>query len=85
LPNEYVIQGFPARASAYILSIRIPDTCLSLHIKRGDIRAIEIEEYYAAHPVPEREFPELNSLIIGVDIDRELFQYGFQIHACPST
>ena len=36
------------------------------------VRAIEIEEYYAAHPVPEREFPELNSLIIGVDIDREL-------------
>ena len=36
------------------------------------IRAIEIEEYYAAHPVPEREFPSLKSLIIGVDIDREL-------------
>ena len=35
-------------------------------------RAIEIEEYYAVHPVPEREFPKLNSLIIGVDIDREL-------------
>ena len=40
-------------------------------VKRA-IRAIEIEEYYAAHPVPEREFPELNSLIIGVDIDRDL-------------
>lgn len=35
-------------------------------------KAIEIEEYYAAHPVPEREFPELDSLIIGVDIDREM-------------
>lgn len=40
-------------------------------VKRA-IRAIEIEEYYAVHPVPEREFPKLNSLIIGVDIDREL-------------
>lgn len=40
-------------------------------VKRA-IRAIEIEEYYATHPVPEREFPELKSLIIGVDIDREL-------------
>jgi len=40
-------------------------------VKRA-IRAIEIEEYYLKHPVPEREFPELNSLIIGVDIDREL-------------
>lgn len=36
------------------------------------IRAIEIEEYYAHTPVEERAFPELNSLIIGVDIDREL-------------
>ena len=40
-------------------------------VKRA-IRAIEIEEYYAAHPVPERDFPELDSLIIGVDIDREM-------------
>lgn len=40
-------------------------------IKRA-IRAIEIEEYYATHPVTEREFPLLNSLIIGVDINREL-------------
>lgn len=39
-------------------------------VKRA-IRAIEIEEYYTAHPVPEREFPKLNSLIVGVDIDRE--------------
>ena len=36
------------------------------------IRAIEIEEYYATHDLPAREFPSINSLIIGVDIDREL-------------
>lgn len=36
------------------------------------IRAIEIEEYYKQQPVEHREFPQLNSLIIGVDIDREL-------------
>lgn len=36
------------------------------------IRAIEIEEYYAHTPIDERTFPQLNSLIIGVDIDREL-------------
>ena len=40
-------------------------------VKRA-IRAIEIEEYYAHTPVDERAFPKLNSLIIGVDIDREL-------------
>lgn len=36
------------------------------------IRAIEIEEYYAHTPVNERAFPQLNSLIVGIDIDREL-------------
>lgn len=36
------------------------------------IRAIEIEEYYKQQPLEYREFPSLNSLIIGVDIDREL-------------
>ena len=40
-------------------------------VKRA-IRAIEIENYYIEHPVDEREFPVLNSLIIGIDIDREL-------------
>src|SRR5699024_232433 len=40
-------------------------------VKRA-IRAIAIEEYYAKTPIEEREFPQLNSLIIGVDIDREL-------------
>ena len=36
------------------------------------IRAIEIEEYYKQQPPEYREFPSMKSLIIGVDIDREL-------------
>ena len=36
------------------------------------IRAIEIEEYYRTQPVDVRDFPEIHSLIIGVDINREL-------------
>lgn len=35
------------------------------------IRAIEIEEYYRHTTVEERSFPQLHSLIIGTDIDRE--------------
>ena len=35
------------------------------------IRAIEIEEYYRIYPINKREFPEIKSLIIGIDIDRE--------------
>ena len=40
-------------------------------VKRA-IRAIEIEEYYKQQPPEFREFPTLKSLIIGVDIEREL-------------
>ena len=42
------------------------DTC-----KRA-IRAIEIEEYYRANDVNIREFPEIDSLTIGLDVSREL-------------
>ena len=40
-------------------------------VKRA-VRAIEIEEYYKQQPPEYREFPSLESLIVGVDIDREL-------------
>jgi tRNA dimethylallyltransferase len=36
------------------------------------IRAIEIETYNAEHPMPKRELPPVDSLIIGINIDREL-------------
>ncbi len=39
-------------------------------VKRA-IRAIEIQEYYKEHPAEFVEFPEINALIIGVDISRE--------------
>ena len=35
------------------------------------IRAIEIETYNLEHPMPERELPAVDSLIIGVAIDRD--------------
>lgn len=36
------------------------------------IRAIEIEEYYLQADVEERQFPSLKTLVVGVDIEREL-------------
>lgn len=36
------------------------------------IRAIEIETYNLEHPMPKRELPPVDSIIIGIDIDREL-------------
>ncbi len=35
------------------------------------IRAIEIETYNLEHPTQDRDFPEIDSVIVGVDIDRE--------------
>lgn len=40
-------------------------------VKRA-IRAIEIEEYYAACPAHERSFPTINALTVGVDVSREV-------------
>ena len=36
------------------------------------IRAIEIEEYYLTHPKEEKVLPEIRSLIVGVDVSREV-------------
>lgn len=36
------------------------------------IRAIEIQTYYREHGTLERDFPGVDSVIIGVDVDREL-------------
>ena len=41
------------------------DTC------QRAIRAIEIQAYYKEHEIDQREFPTIDSLNIGVDIDRE--------------
>ncbi|MGE0089174.1 MAG: tRNA (adenosine(37)-N6)-dimethylallyltransferase MiaA [Bacteroidales bacterium] len=35
------------------------------------IRAIEIEIYYESNPMPVNDFPEINSLIIGLKFDRQ--------------
>lgn len=36
------------------------------------IRAIEIETYNLEHPTSERKFPPVDSIIIGIEIDRDL-------------
>ena len=40
-------------------------------VKRA-IRAIEIEEHYRLHPTEARAFPEIRSLVVGINIAREL-------------
>ena len=41
------------------------------NVKRA-VRAIEIEEYCAIHPEADLSFPPINSLIVGVRIEREV-------------
>ncbi len=40
-------------------------------VKRA-IRGIEIEAYYASHPAEDDEFPQTRSLVVGIDIPREV-------------
>ncbi len=40
-------------------------------VKRA-IRAIEIEEYYKSNSVKERNYPDLKSLVVGINCDREI-------------
>lgn len=39
-------------------------------VKRA-IRAIEIQDYYSKNPQIEKHFPQINSLIIGIEYDRD--------------
>ena len=36
------------------------------------IRAIEIETYNLEHPTPDRDLPPIDSLVVGINIDRDL-------------
>ena len=45
------------------------------------IRAIEIETYNLEHPTPRRELPPVDSIIIGLDIDRELMTMVDEVKA----
>lgn len=40
--------------------------------KKRIIRAIEIEEYYKENPISELDFPAIPSIVLGIDIDRDL-------------
>ena len=40
-------------------------------VKRA-VRGIEIETYYASHPADDDEFPQIRSLVVGIDIPRDV-------------
>ena len=61
-----MLRGLKARNGSVMYNLTDVDTA------QRAIRAIEIETYNLEHPLPKRELPAIDSVIIGVDIDREL-------------
>lgn len=58
--------------SAILASYRSLHNSSDVDTAQRAIRAIEIEEYKLKNKINCHEYPALNSLIIGIDIDREL-------------
>ena len=58
--------------TAMLATYKVLHNTTDVDTKKRAIRAIEIEEHYARTPQHEREFPLLSSLIIGLDVDREV-------------
>lgn len=58
--------------TAMLATYKVLHNTTDVDTKKRAIRAIEIEEHYARTPQQEREFPLLSSLIIGLDVDREV-------------
>ena len=58
--------------TAMLATYKVLHNTTDVDTKKRAIRAIEIEEHYARTPQHEREFPQLTSLLIGLDVDREV-------------
>lgn len=58
--------------TALLSTYKVLHNTTDVDTSKRAIRAIEIQEYYREHHIDEQEFPQLKSLTIGVDIDREL-------------
>ncbi|MDH6310402.1 tRNA dimethylallyltransferase [Dysgonomonas sp. PFB1-18] len=71
LRKKYADYNLP-RLTEMLASYKILHNSTDVDTAQRAIRAIEIEEYKKEHPMETNEFPPLNSLVVGVDIDREL-------------
>ena len=72
--NSWISMTNPTTEELFSVSstYKIAPDDLRASLDEEERSRIEIEEYYKQQPPEYREFPVLNSLIIGVDIDREL-------------
>lgn len=76
--NKSLRQDLENKNEQYL--IRMLSSSRSLHnitdIKDRNrlIRAIEIQQYYAGHPEPERKFPEIKAIIFGIHFERNIIR-----------
>ena len=61
-----------AELTELLASYKVLHNTTDVDTKKRAIRAIEIEEYYTHMSADERYFPKLNSLIIGVNVERDV-------------
>lgn len=66
--EKLTLEGLTALLKTYINLHNTTD----VDTKQRAIRAIEIQDYYVHTPMPEREFPEIRSCVVGLDLSREL-------------
>ena len=57
---------------AHLASIKRLHNDTDLDTRKRIIRAIEIEHFYRDHPLPERQYPTIDNLYIGIDLPREV-------------
>ena len=73
---ESVLKGYKMEAVPELKEIlsqyKTLHNVTDLDTPKRAIRAIEIQVYYREHGTLERDFPAVDSLIVGVDVDREL-------------
>ncbi len=57
--------------TAILSSFKQLHNITDISTRKRVVRAIEIEKYYAAHPDIEHDFPNLSSIVFGIDLDRD--------------
>ncbi|MEN9919034.1 MAG: tRNA ((37)-N6)-dimethylallyltransferase MiaA [Bacteroidota bacterium] len=70
---RHQLQGFSLQQLTVLLSqYKNLHNSTDVDTTQRTIRAIEIEEYKKQHKTDSNEYPPINTLVLGVDVDREL-------------
>jgi tRNA dimethylallyltransferase len=56
---------------AVLKSFKIPHNVTDTSNRKRLIRAIEIQDYYIKHPIPDRSFPSIKPVVFGIRFERD--------------